>query len=116
MDNQTATLHTAQGAAPGIHLGQADALALPFPPRSFDLALCALAFHHLGFEASARLPTVMANPTTRGFVVGDLRRALPPLLRAQPTVCALLSPPFSRPFRPSPLPGPDDGRAQQHCD
>ena len=63
----------AQHAAP-LQLVQADALALPFAPRSFDLALCALAFHHFGFQSSARVLAAMDSLTTRGFVVSDLRR------------------------------------------
>ncbi len=75
---------------------QADALALPFPPGSFDLALCALAFHHLGFEESAHVLTAMDQLTTRGFVVSDLRRDLPTLWGVQATMAALRVHPFTR--------------------
>ena len=53
VDNHAAMLRMAQAAAPAVPLVLADALALPFAPRSFDIALCALAFHHFGFESSA---------------------------------------------------------------
>ena len=96
VDNQAGMLHMAQQTAPGIHLVQADALALPFAPRSFDLALCALAFHHLGFDASARLLAAMDALTTRGFVVSDLRRDLPTLWGVQATMAALRAHPFTR--------------------
>ena len=79
-----------------MHLAQADALALPFAPRSFDLALCALAFHHFGFEASARVLTAMDALTTRGFVVSDLRRDLLTLWGVQATMAALRAHPFTR--------------------
>lgn len=96
VDNHAAMLRMAQEAAPAVHLAQADALALPFAPRSFDLALCALAFHHFGFEASARLLTAMDALTTRGFVVSDLRRDLPTLWGVQASVAALRAHPFTR--------------------
>lgn len=96
VDNHAGMLQMARETAPEVHLVQADALALPFPPRSFDLALCALAFHHLGFDASARLLTAMDALTTRGFVVSDLRRDLPTLWGVQATMAALNAHPFTR--------------------
>ena len=96
VDNQAAMLRMAQADAPNIHLVQADALALPFPARSFDLALCALAFHHLGFEASARLLTRMDRLTTRGFVVSDLRRDYPTLWGVEAAMAAVRAHPFTR--------------------
>ena len=53
---------------------QSDALALPFRPGSFDIVTCALTFHHLGFDESARVLAQMDRLSTRGFVVTDLRR------------------------------------------
>lgn len=96
VDNHAAMLRMARGSAPGVHLAQADALALPFAPHSFDLALCALAFHHLGFEASARLLAAMDAVTTRGFVVSDLRRDRATLWGVQASVAALRVHRFTR--------------------
>jgi len=96
VDNNAAMLRMAREAAPDVHLAQADACALPFAPRSFDLALCALAFHHLGFAASARLLTAMDAVATRGFVVSDLRRDLPTLWGVQMSTAALRVHPFTR--------------------
>lgn len=96
LDNHEAMLRMAAEAAPGIHLALADACALPFPPRSFDLALCALAFHHFGFETSAQVLTAMDRLTTRGFVVTDLRRDLPTLWGVQATFAALNAHPFTQ--------------------
>ena len=96
LDNHAGMLQMARETAPDVFLVQADALALPFAPRSFDLALCALAFHHLGFEASARLLTVMDALTTRGFVVSDLRRDRPTLWGVQASMAALRVHPFTR--------------------
>ena len=95
VDNHAGMLKMARETAPDVSLVQADALALPFAPRSFDLALCALAFHHLGFEASARLLAVMDALTTRGFVVSDLRRDLPTLWGVQASMAALRVHPFT---------------------
>ena len=96
VDNQAAMLHMAQAASSEISLVQADALALPFPPRSFDLALCALAFHHLGFGASVKLLAAMDTLTTRGFVVSDLRRDKPTLWGVEAAMAAVKAHPFTR--------------------
>jgi len=96
VDNHTGMLQMARQTAPEVHLAQADALLLPFAPRSFDLALCALAFHHFGFEPSARLLAVMDILTTRGFVVSDLRRDLLTLWGVQASMTALRVHPFTR--------------------
>ena len=96
LDNHAGMLQMAREVAPDVFLVQGDALALPFAPRSFDLALCALAFHHLGFEASTRLLTIMDALTTRGFVVSDLRRDLPTLWGVQASMAALRVHPFTR--------------------
>ena len=96
VDNHEAMLRMAAEATPNLSLALADALALPFLPRAFDLALCALAFHHFGFEASAQVLTAMDKLTTRGFVVTDLRRDLPTLWGVQATFAALKAHPFTR--------------------
>lgn len=96
VDNHAGMLRMARDTAPDVYLAQADALLLPFAPRSFDLALCALAFHHFGFEASARLLAAMDALTTRGFVVSDLRRDRPTLWGVQATMAALRVHPFTR--------------------
>jgi 2-polyprenyl-3-methyl-5-hydroxy-6-metoxy-1,4-benzoquinol methylase len=57
-----------------IHLVQANALALPFRAGSFDIAVCALTLHHVGFDAAVKLLASMDALTTVGFVAADLRR------------------------------------------
>ncbi len=96
VDNHSAMLRMAQNVAPGVHLALADAFTLPFRPASFDLALCALAFHHFGFEASARVLSVMDRLTTRGFVVSDLRRDRLTLWGVEASMAALRVHPFTR--------------------
>jgi len=96
VDNQAAMLHMAQVLVPGVPLVQADALRLPFPPKSFDLALCALAFHHLGFDASVRLLAAMDALTTRGFVVSDLKRDKPTLWGVNAAMAAVKAHPFTK--------------------
>lgn len=96
VDNQAAMLHMAQASAPEVCLVQADALRLPFPPGSFDLALCALAFHHLGFEASVKLLAAMDRLTTRGFVVSDLKRDKPTLWGVEAAMAVVQAHPFTR--------------------
>ena len=96
VDNQAAMLRMASARVPDVFLVQADALALPFVPGSFSLAFCALAFHHLGFDASVRLLAAMDTLTTRGFIVSDLRRDLPTLWGVQAALAAVQAHPFSR--------------------
>lgn len=74
VDNLPAMLRLAHELSPETMLVQANALWLPFAPRSFDIALCALAFHHLGFDGSVQVLRAMDALSTRGFVVSDLRR------------------------------------------
>lgn len=96
VDNHPASLRAARLASDAPALVQADALALPFAPRTFDLALCALAFHHFGFDASARVLTAMDALTTRGFVVSDLRRDKPTLWGVQTALTLGRTHPFTR--------------------
>ncbi len=96
VDDHPQMLCMARKAAPGIHLVKADALRLPFAPRSFDIALCALAFHHFGFDASARVLAAMDRLTTRGFVVSDLRRDRLALSGVQATFALLGAHPVTR--------------------
>ncbi len=74
IDAMPAMLRMARQCHPDVAVLQADALCLPFAPRSFDIALCALAFHHFGFDLSVRVLRAMDALSTRGFVVSDLRR------------------------------------------
>ena len=96
VDNLPAMLRLARELSPETHLVQADALRLPFAPRSFDLALCALAFHHLGFDQSMQVLRVMDALTTRGFVVSDLRRDQLTLRVVQFGLGLIRSHPFTR--------------------
>lgn len=96
VDNLPAMLRLARGASPETMLVQADALRLPFAPRSFDIALCALAFHHLGFDGSVEVLRAMDALTTRGFVVSDLRRDRLTLRGIQLGLSVIRAHPFTR--------------------
>lgn len=74
VDNIPAMLRIARADGGEFPLILADARRLPFAPKSFDIALCSLAFHHFGFDSSAVVLRAMDSLTTRGFVVSDLRR------------------------------------------
>ena len=93
VDNQAAMLSLAHGDFARV---QADALRLPFAPKSFDIALCALAFHHWGFTHSVQVLAAMEALTTRGFIVSDLRRDLPSLWGVQAAMALLKAHPFTR--------------------
>lgn len=96
VDALPAMLKLAQSRHCGVSLVQANALALPFAPRSFDLALCSLAFHHFGFDASVRVLKEMDKLTTRGFVVSDLRRDKLSLWGVSAGLTVMRSHPFTR--------------------
>jgi SAM-dependent methyltransferase len=53
---------------------QADVLALPFGPCSFDVAHCSLFLHHFGGEPAAKLLRAMYAVSRYGVVVNDLHR------------------------------------------
>ena len=57
-----------------IALVQANASALPFQDKAFDIAVCALTFHHLSEDVCAAALKEMNRVTRMGFVVTDLRR------------------------------------------
>lgn len=89
-------LRLAQNRQCGVSLVRADALHLPFPARSFDIALCALAFHHFGFDASVGVLRAMDRLTTRGLVVSDLRRDKPTLWGVSAGLALMRSHAFTR--------------------
>ena len=80
----------------GLRLVQADALALPFGPQSFDLAFCALAFHHFGSDRAARVLATMDQLTTCGLIVTDLRRDRAALWGVQAAMALKRAHPFTR--------------------
>jgi 2-polyprenyl-3-methyl-5-hydroxy-6-metoxy-1,4-benzoquinol methylase len=79
-----------------IEFVQADALALPFAAGAFDIATCALTFHHVGFDGSARVLAQMDRLTTHGFVATDLRRDRLSLGIVSTGLALLRSHPFTR--------------------
>lgn len=60
---------------PEISLELADALALPYPPGSFDVVLCSLVLHHLTYPEGIQLLTSVDKIGRRGFIVNDLVRS-----------------------------------------
>lgn len=86
-DNHSGTLamaaaHTA--ADPAVRTEAADALSLPWPDRSFDVALLSTALHHFDDERDClRVLGEMDRVTRVGFIVNDLARSRPALLGAR---------------------------------
>lgn len=86
-DNHESTLamaieHTA--ADPAVRTAQADALELPWPDGSFDVALLSTALHHFDDERDClRVLREMDRVTRVGFIVNDLSRSRPALLGAR---------------------------------
>jgi 2-polyprenyl-3-methyl-5-hydroxy-6-metoxy-1,4-benzoquinol methylase len=60
---------------PEISLERADALALPYPPGSFDVVLCSLALHHLTYSEGVTLLASLDRIGRWGFIVNDLLRS-----------------------------------------
>lgn len=67
-----------------IELVRADAIALPFPDRSFDLVTCNLALHHFDPPDAVRALAEMAR-VGRDVIVNDLRRSAAGWLLAKAT-------------------------------
>jgi ubiquinone/menaquinone biosynthesis C-methylase UbiE len=63
-------LHHARRAWPLI----GDALALPFPDRSFDIAMASLFFHHLSNQDCVRVLAQMWRIARRRVIINDLHR------------------------------------------
>ena len=57
-----------------VSLVQADALAPPFLPRSFDFVLSNLVLHHIPIERGAEFLRRLTELTREGVAVSDLRR------------------------------------------
>lgn len=60
---------------PEVRLELADALALPYPPESFDIVLCSLALHHLTYAEGIELLASLNKIGRWGFIVNDLLRS-----------------------------------------
>ena len=82
VDRHPATVVLAARACatyPEIRLRSADALALPFPPHSFDLVLASQILHHLEGTEPVHLLRELARVARYGILVHDLRRGAWPL-------------------------------------
>jgi SAM-dependent methyltransferase len=83
VDRHPDVLAIARRAASGhslVEVREADALALPYPDRSFDVAHASLLVHHLDPDAAVRLLGELRRVARRGIVVNDLRRGLVPFV------------------------------------
>ncbi len=60
---------------PEVRLRRADVPPLPYPDRSFDVAISSLVLHHLTEREGIRLLAEMRRVTRRGVIVTDLLRS-----------------------------------------
>ncbi len=60
---------------PEISLLRGNAMALPFPDRSVDLVICALALHHFSFDQAVAVLREIDRVARAGFVVNDVLRS-----------------------------------------
>ncbi len=67
---------------PEITLIRGNALSLPFPDRSIDIAINALALHHFSFEDAATVLREINRVTRGAFVVNDVLRSWPAYIGA----------------------------------
>ncbi len=70
----------ASASYPEIHIRQGDALALPYPERSFTIVLASLVLHHMEGEEQIRLLRELYRVADRVVLVSDLRRGCWPFL------------------------------------
>lgn len=61
---------------PGITIGRADVLALPYADRSFDGATLAMTLHHMEGENAARSLRELVRVSRRAVIVSDLERSV----------------------------------------
>lgn len=59
---------------PRVTVLPADAIALPFPDNSFDIATCSLALHHFDGADATKLLSEMGRVSRQGVVINDLIR------------------------------------------
>jgi ubiquinone/menaquinone biosynthesis C-methylase UbiE len=78
--------------ARGLHRLAADALALPFPDGTFDLATCNLFFHHFSGEAALRLLRALGSVAREAVLVSDLARHWLPYLFIRTAPCVTRNP------------------------
>ncbi|HEX6939163.1 MAG TPA: methyltransferase domain-containing protein [Longimicrobiales bacterium] len=68
---------------PEITFERADVLALPYPDRSFDIALLSLTLHHMEGAAAVTALRELGRVARRAVLVGELLRSRPAYLGAR---------------------------------
>jgi ubiquinone/menaquinone biosynthesis C-methylase UbiE len=89
VDRHARTLALAREACaryPEITLQEADALALPFAARSFDIVVTSQLLHHMEQDQPVRLLQELARVARRGVLVHDLRRGTCPYFWTRATL------------------------------
>jgi 2-polyprenyl-3-methyl-5-hydroxy-6-metoxy-1,4-benzoquinol methylase len=81
---------------PAVTVLEGDALAIPLPDLSVDVAHASLLIHHLDETDAIRALREMARISRRGVVVNDLRRGLMPYVVTWTTTMALARHRFTR--------------------
>ncbi len=76
LDRRLAHLQKGHTASCGLLPVVADVLALPFPDRSFDLAMCNLFFHHFSDGTARELLRRLAAVAREAVLINDLERHL----------------------------------------
>ena len=70
------------GHVPDIRVERQDILALPYPARSFDVAICSFALHHFSRTDAVTILREMHRLSRLGFVIHDLSRGYPAAVAA----------------------------------
>ena len=70
------------GHVADIRVEQQDILALPYPDRSFDVAICSFALHHFSRADAVTILREMHRLSRVGFVIHDLSRGYPAAVAA----------------------------------
>ena len=63
------------GLSDRVTFAVCDAANPPFAPRSFDVVICSLAFHHLDVKQARSAMCSMARIARRGFIINDIYRS-----------------------------------------
>lgn len=66
------------GGRPEITVAEGDALALPYPPGSFDLVTASMFLHHFSHDDAVRLVAGFRRIARRAVLINDLERHVVP--------------------------------------
>lgn len=81
---------------PEIRIEQADLLALPYHPGSFDIVLCSLTLHHFSETDAVAILRRIHDTARAGYIINDLRRNRVAIWLSKFMACTIIANPIAR--------------------